>query len=100
MSPNWASGEILRLLDEARAFRQLLVARFVLNHCPARATIARDTADALADHEPPMLAARIGQRVAFADAAQYGRLVFELDATSLAAREIAAVTREVAKLAS
>jgi hypothetical protein len=33
---------------------------------------------ALADHDPPVLASIIGQRVAFADAAQSGRLVFEL----------------------
>src|SRR5579862_4968302 len=32
----WASGEILKLIDEARIFRPELVARFVLNRCPAR----------------------------------------------------------------
>ena len=61
----------------------------------ARTVIARQTAEALADHEPPVLAARIGQRVAFADAAQSGRLVAELDEASIAAREIAAFAREV-----
>ena len=43
-----------------------------------------------------MLAARIGQRVAFADAAQSGRLVAELDDASPAAREITALAGEVA----
>ena len=76
----WASGEMLKLIDEARIFRPQLVARFVLNRCAARTVIARETAEALAEHEPPVLAARIGQRVAFADAARTGRLVFELDA--------------------
>ena len=52
----------------------------MLNRCAARTVIARETAEALADHDPPVLAARIGQRVVFADAAQSGRLVFELDA--------------------
>jgi chromosome partitioning protein len=75
----WASGEILKLIDEARIFRQQLVARFVLNRCPARTIIARETAQALAENDPPALAARIGQRVAFADAAQSGRLVAELE---------------------
>ena len=40
----------------------------------------------------PVLAARIGQRVAFADAARAGRLVAE---ASIATREIAALAREI-----
>ena len=63
-----------------------------------RATIeelARETADGLADHDPPVLASRIGQRVAFADAARTGRLVSDIDATSPAAREIVALAAEV-----
>ena len=39
----WASGEMLKLIDEARIFRPDLVARFVLNRCPARTIIARET---------------------------------------------------------
>ena len=66
----WASGEMLMLIDEARIFRTDLVARFILNRCPARTIIARETAQALAAHEPPVLSARIGQRVVFADAAR------------------------------
>jgi chromosome partitioning protein len=95
----WASGEMLKLIEEARIFRPLLVARFVLNRCAARTIIARETAETLAEHEPPVLAARIGQRVAFADAAQSGRLVAELDDASPAAREITALADEVAGLA-
>jgi chromosome partitioning protein len=95
----WASGEMLKLIEEARIFRPLLVARFVLNRCAARTIIARETAETLAEHEPPVLAARIGQRVAFADAAQSGRLVAELDDASPAAREITALAAEVGGLA-
>ena len=86
----WASAEMLRLLDEARVFRPELRARFVLNRCAARTVIARDTAAALADQQPPMLSSRIGQRVAFAEAATTGRLVDEADGTEAAAREITA----------
>jgi len=86
----WASAEMLRLLDEARVFRPQLRARFVLNRCAARTLIARDTAAALADQQPPMLRSRIGQRVAFADAASTGRLVDETDPAGLATQEIAA----------
>ena len=94
----WASGEILKLLGEARIFRPQLNARFLLNRCGARTVIARDTAEALADHDPPLLRATIGQRVVFADAAQSGRLVFEIDDDSPASGEIAALAAEVARL--
>jgi chromosome partitioning protein len=96
----WASGEMLRLLGEARIFRPELIARFVLNRCAARTVIAREIGDALADSDPPVLASRIGQRIAFADSARTGRLVCELDRASPAAIEIAALSSEVAGLAS
>jgi chromosome partitioning protein len=95
----WASAEMLSLLQEARIYRPQLAARFVLNRCGARTVIARETAETLADHDPPVLAARIGQRVAFADAAQSGRLVFEIDEDSPATREIAAIGAEVGRVA-
>ena len=95
----WASAEMLKLLDEARIFRPQLAARFVLNRCAARTVIARETAETLADHDPPVPHGTIGQRVVFADAAQTGRLVFELDANSPAAREIAALAAEIARIA-
>ncbi|KAB2751907.1 ParA family partition ATPase [Brucella anthropi] len=95
----WASAEMLALLAEARIYRPQLRARFVLNRCGARTVIARETAVTLAEHDPPLLSATIGQRVAFADMAQSGRLVFEADHNSAATREIAAFASEVGKLA-
>jgi chromosome partitioning protein len=95
----WASGEMLNLIREARIFRPELIARFVLNRCAARTIIARETGDALAEHDPPVLAARIGQRVAFADAARTGRLVFEVESGGAATREITALGAEIARLA-
>ncbi len=94
----WASAEMLTLLTEARIYRPQLVARFVLNRCGSRTVIARETAETLADHDPPLLASAIGQRVVFADAAQTGRLASEIDARSPAAREIAALATEVERL--
>lgn len=96
----WASAEMLRLLDEAKVYRPELRARFVLNRCAARTLIARDTAAALADQQPPMLPQRIGQRVAFADAASTGRLVDETDGAEAASREIAAFGVAVKEAAS
>ena len=94
----WASAEMLALLGEARIYRPQLAARFVLNRCGARTLIARDTAETLADHDPPVLAATIGQRVVFAAAAQSGQLAGEIDDDSFAAREIAALATEIERL--
>lgn len=91
----WASAEMLALLTEARIYRPDLSARFVLNRCAARTIIARETAETLADHDPPVLTTTIGQRVVFADAAQTGRLASEIDTDSPAAREIAALASEI-----
>jgi len=95
----WASAEMLRLFDEAKVFRPELAARMLLNRCAARTVIARETAAALADHDPPVLRSRIGQRIAFADTARTGRLVHEVPAGLIAAQEIAAVAAEIDGLA-
>ncbi|MEO3434497.1 ParA family partition ATPase [Inquilinus sp. CAU 1745] len=95
----WASAEMLRLVEEARVYRPQLAVRFVLNRCAARTVIARETAETLADHDPPVLATTIGQRVTFADTARSGRLVSEINQRSPAAREIAALAREIDGLA-
>ena len=95
----WASAEMLALLSEARIYRPELVARFVLNRCGARTVLARETAETLADHDPPVLVSTVGQRVAFAMSAQSGRLVGELDEGGPAAREIIALSAEIAGLA-
>ncbi|MFG1275163.1 ParA family partition ATPase [Xanthobacter flavus] len=95
----WASAEMLALLGEARIYRPELNARFVLNRCGVRTVLARETAETLADHDPPVLASTIGQRVAFAMSAQSGRLVSELDADGPATREITALAAEIASFA-
>lgn len=95
----WASSEMLRLLAEARIFRPELRARMLLNRCAARTVIARETAEALADQDPPMLASRVGQRVAFADAARTGRLASESDTGQMATRDIESLADELDGLA-
>jgi len=94
----WASAEMLALLGEARIYRPQLAARFVLNRCAARTIIARETAETLAEHDPPVLATTIGQRVIFAQAAETGQLAGEVDADSPASREIAALVAEIERL--
>jgi chromosome partitioning protein len=95
----WASAGMLALIDEARRYRHRhLPARLVLNRCCPHTAILRDTVRALADHDPPTLRQRIGQRVAFADATRRGRLVRELGAAHSAAREIRSFAAEVGRL--
>jgi chromosome partitioning protein len=59
----------------------------------------RETAEALADHEPPVLVARVGPRIVFADAARTGRLVCEVPQGETAMREITALAVEIERLA-
>lgn len=91
----WASEEMLRLIDEARLYRPALQAWFVLNRCPARTIIARETAAALAAQQTGVLRQHIGQRVVFADAARTGRLAAEMAPGQPAAREIASLAQEI-----
>ncbi|CAM5761097.1 Chromosome-partitioning ATPase Soj [Labrys miyagiensis] len=95
----WASSEMLSLIEQARIFRPEIAARFILNRCGARTIIARETAATLGDHDPSLIGQQIGQRVAFAEAARTGRLVFEIDENSQASYEIAALASEVGRLA-
>jgi chromosome partitioning protein len=95
----WDSAEMLTLLSEARVYRPQLAARFVLNRCAARTVIARETLQTLSDHDPPVLTSTIGQRVAFANTAQSGRLVWETHDNSPAAREVAALSAEIGRIA-
>jgi chromosome partitioning protein len=94
----WASGEMLKLVDKACTFRPQLIVRFVLNRCAARTAIARETTEALAKHEPSVLAARVGQRISFADVARSGRLVAEFHPAGPVACEISALALEAACL--
>jgi chromosome partitioning protein len=94
----WASGEMLKLIGEARIFHPQLGAHFVLNRCGARTIIARETAELLVDHDPPGLGSAIGQRIGSANAARSGRLVGEINDDGPAAREIASLTAEIERL--
>ncbi|WP_066779575.1 ParA family partition ATPase [Sphingomonas sp. CCH5-D11] len=96
----WASAEMLRLVEEARVFRASLPARFVFNRASLRTVIARETAAALAEADPSALVSRIGQRVAFADAARSGRLVGEIPSGRIGAQEIASLATEIEGLAT
>ena len=95
----WASAEMLALVTEARIFRPELAARFVLNRCGARSLLARETAETLADHDPPRACQRPSANASHSPSARNrGRLVSEMDRRTPAAREIAALGGEIERL--
>jgi hypothetical protein len=68
----------VRRLRESLVFRPQRVPRFILKRGRVCSVIAREAAEAPVDHDPPILAARVAQRVVLADAARTGRLVCEV----------------------
>jgi chromosome partitioning protein len=91
----WASAEMVSLIREAQVFRPALRAAFVINRRVGATVIGREARGALADQPLPALLSEVRQRIVFADSVAAGRLARELDADSIAAREIAALANEV-----
>ena len=91
----WASAEMVALIREAQVFRPTLRAAFVINRRVSRTVIGREARHALADQPLPSLHTEVRQRIIFADSVAAGQLARELDADSIAAREIAALAEGV-----
>lgn len=91
----WAADEIVKLIGEARVFKENIKAVFVVNRKIANTAIGRDVRDALAAYPVPALRAGVTQRVIFAEAAAQGKAVFEIEPAGPAAAEIAAVKDEL-----
>ena len=95
----WAADEVVKLIDEARIYKEGLKAAFVVNRKIANTAIGRDVGEALAAYPVPSLVASITQRVVFAEAAAQGLAVHEIDQEGPAAAEIEAVTAELMEFA-
>ena len=91
----WAAKEIVELLNEASVFKEKQKSAFVINRKIVNTAIGRDVAEALAGYPIPVLAAAVGQRVAFAESAATGSTVLELDPKGAAAQEINALVDEI-----
>lgn len=91
----WAADEVVKLISEARVFKETLKATFAVNRKITNTAIGRDVGEALAAYELPTLAATVTQRVVFAEAAAQGKAVFEIDPDGQAAQEIEAVKNEL-----
>ncbi len=84
----WATAETVRLITEARQFKENLKAVFVINRKIVNTAIGRDVGDALAGFGFPISKATLGQRVAYAESAVTGLAVIEANPNSEASREI------------
>lgn len=95
----WAADEVIKLIEEARIYKDTLKVAFVVNRKIANTAIGRDVGEALAAYPVPTLAASVTQRVVFAEAAARGLSVHEVDASGSAAAELEAVVAELMELA-
>lgn len=95
----WAADEVVKLIDEARVYKESLKAAFVVNRKISNTAIGRDVREALEAYPVPSLEASITQRVIFAEAAAQGKAVHELDTGGIAASEIDAVITELMEFA-
>lgn len=91
----WAADEVVRLIEEAKVFKENLKSVFVVNRKISNTAISRDVGEALSSYPIPLLSASIAQRVIFAEAAAQGKAVHEVDEKGPAALEIERVANEL-----
>ncbi|WP_409360991.1 ParA family partition ATPase [Bartonella heixiaziensis] len=95
----WAADGIVKLIDEARVYKENLKSAFVINRKIVNTAIGRDVGEALAVYPVQLLSASVAQRVIFAEATAQGKAVYEISKQGSAAAEIEAVAAEVKVLA-
>lgn len=71
----WAADEVVKLIEEARVYKDNLKAAFVVNRKIANTAIGRDIGVALSTYPFPAMTATVTQRVVFAEAAAQGKAV-------------------------
>lgn len=95
----WAAEEVVKLIDEARVYKENIKSVFVVNRKITNTAIGRDVREALAAYPVHVLQASVAQRVVFAEAAAQGQAIFEIDPNGLAVAEIDAVAAELMEYA-
>ena len=91
----WAADEVVKLIAEARVYKEKLKSVFAVNRKIANTAIGRDVGEALAAYQVPVLKDTITQRVVFAEAVAQGKSIFEIDPNGPAALEMLAVLDEL-----
>ena len=94
----WAADEVVKLITEARVYKDNLKSCFVINRKISNTAIGRDVVEALSGYDLPVLKSAIAQRVIFAESAAQGKAAFEVDENSASVSEIEAVVNELMKL--
>ncbi len=94
----WAVKDVVELVKEARVYKEMLTAVFVINRKIVNTAIGRDVVEALATYELAVLSVTVCQRVVFAESAARGSTVLEDAPTSLAAEEIRSLVKELTRL--
>jgi chromosome partitioning protein len=91
----WASADVVRLIAEARQFKENLNAVFAVNRKIVGTAIGRDAATALDRFGLAVSSVALHQRVIYAEAIARGLSVIEAEPHSEAAREITRLTDSV-----
>lgn len=95
----WAADEVVKLITEARVYKENIKSVFVVNRKITNTAIGRDVREALAAYPIHVLNASIAQRVVFAEAAAQGQAIFEIEPTGPAVAEMEAVAAELLEYA-
>ena len=95
----WAAEEVVKLIAEARVYKENIKSVFVINRKITNTAIGRDVREALAAYPVHVLDTSVAQRVVFAEAAAQGQAIFEIDPTGPAVAEIEAVAAELMEFA-
>jgi chromosome partitioning protein len=100
----WSSVDILKILEEAKVYRPQVKTAFVITRKIANTVLGRDVADALGEHEVPVLETHIYQRQCYATTAGAGLTVLEAKQSDSSHRqaveEIMALVEEVVRFAN
>lgn len=91
----WAAQETIKLVQEASVYKETLKSVFALNREIANTAIGRDVTDALEASSVPLLKSHVHQRVVFSESITNGKTVHEIDPNGKAAKEIAALAKEI-----
>lgn len=95
----WATEDVVKLVREAKIFKESLKCCFVINRKIANTAIGRDVREALAGFDIRVMESCITQRVIFAEAAARGMAAYELDPNSQGAAEVSALMTEILEFA-
>jgi chromosome partitioning protein len=85
----WAAADTVKLIDEAKVYKEGLRSGFIINRMIAKTAIGRDLKTALEQFpDTPVLGGALIQRVIYAESAARGLSVIEVAPRSEAAKEL------------